>query len=333
VRFIFGRFLELGAIGDLAADLEGRGVRSKLFISRKGKSRGGVVMSPGGVAHLLDNPVYCGMIRHRGVLHPGQHPPIVDTELWDAIQALRSQTRGKGRATAMKSGAKLIGKVFDAHANPMSPTTTRKGAVKYRYYMTRAQNRKGDRDPIQRVPMTALEDVAAAEIAPRLQSGWRSDLISPQERALGAIKRIEIGASELMLHVAADALGGSAEETVCMTCAVGFARARNSTTIIRKGAPIAPHVDRALVRALAIARAWMKRLDAGDPGSIKQLASREGLCILHTAKLLPLAFLAPDLVEQMLEGRQPRTLTQTALIAETLPLDWNAQRQLFARFA
>lgn len=54
---------------------------------------------------------------------------------------------------------------------------------------------------------------------------------------------------------------------------------------------------------------------------------------MHTAKLLPLAFLAPDLVALILEGRQPRTLTLTALISEPLPLDWVAQRARFAGFA
>lgn len=66
-----------------------------------------------------------------------------------------------------------------------------------------------------------------------------------------------------------------------------------------------------------------------SPISIKALARDERLCILHTAKLLPLAFLALDLVMQILEGRQPRTLTLTALISEPLPLDWSAQRERF----
>ena len=70
-----------------------------------------------------------------------------------------------------------------------------------------------------------------------------------------------------------------------------------------------------------------------EPRSIKGLARAEGICVLHTAKLLPLAFLAPDLVAQILEGRQPRTLTLTALISEPLPLDWAGQRARFAAFA
>lgn len=53
-------------------------------------------------------------------------------------------------------------------------------------------------------------------------------------------------------------------------------------------------------------------------------------CVLHTAKLLPLAYLAPDLVEMILEGRQPPRLTLTALIAQPLPHSWPQQRARFA---
>ncbi|MET0182182.1 MAG: hypothetical protein ABW199_04770 [Caulobacterales bacterium] len=77
----------------------------------------------------------------------------------------------------------------------------------------------------------------------------------------------------------------------------------------------------------------MKKLDSGEVASIKALARNEKLCVLHTARLLPLAYLAPDLVTQILEGRQPRTLTLTALIAEPLPFDWEVQRARFAAFA
>ena len=62
------------------------------------------------------------------------------------------------------------------------------------------------------------------------------------------------------------------------------------------------------------------------------LARTEKHCILHTAKLLPLAYLAPDLVEMILDGRQPPRLTLSALIAQPIPETWAAQRARFAQF-
>jgi site-specific DNA recombinase len=165
VRFIFQRFLEVGSVSDLADDLRDRGIKSKRYTSRKGNTRGGVSIHPGALAQILDNPIYCGIIRHKGVEHAGQHERIVDQELWDAVQELRSKTRGKGRGPRLRSGARLIGKVFDSLGNPMSPTITTKKSVRYRYYMTREHGLEGPKGSIHRVPMTVLEDAVAGSSA------------------------------------------------------------------------------------------------------------------------------------------------------------------------
>ena len=47
------------------------------------------------------------------------------------------------------------------------------------------------------------------------------------------------------------------------------------------------------------------------------------------SKLIRAAFLAPDLVEAVLEGRAPSQLTLAELTKE-LPWDWNEQRRRFA---
>jgi site-specific DNA recombinase len=70
VRFIFRRFLEVGAVSDLAEDLRQLGIKSKRHTSRKGNTRGDVPIHPGPLAQMIDNPIYCGIIRHKGVQHP-----------------------------------------------------------------------------------------------------------------------------------------------------------------------------------------------------------------------------------------------------------------------
>ena len=96
------------------------------------------------------------------------------------------------------------------------------------------------------------------------------------------------------------------------------------------GAPgVAGRVDRALVRAVALARSWSMRLESGDAPSLKTLAVSEGYCDHHAARLLPLAWLAPDLVELILLGRQPPALSLGALTRRPLPVSWEDQRKLF----
>ncbi|MBC7767218.1 MAG: recombinase family protein [Phycisphaerales bacterium] len=283
---------------------------------------------------MLDNPIYCGIIRHKGVQHPGQHERIIDQELWDAVQALRSKTRGKGRGPHLRSGARLIGKVFDSLCNPMSPTITKKKSVHYRYYMTREHGLEGPKGSIHRAPMTGLEEAVIGEVTPQLAATWKPDVTDSAQRAIDAVLRVRIFPTELLIDIVAEALGGDVNAgPVTIKCGVSFERPRNSTTLIRSGAAVPTKVDRSLVRAVVMSRAWVKRLEAGEPDSIKGLARTEGVCILHTARLLPLALLAPDLVAQILEGRQPRTLTLTALISEPLPLDWAGQRARFATVA
>jgi hypothetical protein len=98
------------------------------------------------------------------------------------------------------------------------------------------------------------------------------------------------------------------------------------------GAQHAARVDRALLRALCLARAWAGLLASGEVASVRDLALRYGFCNHYTAKLLPLAWLAPDLATAILDGEQPKTLTLGALIKRAIPIDWSEQRQLFAGF-
>jgi len=58
------------------------------------------------------------------------------------------------------------------------------------------------------------------------------------------------------------------------------------------------------------------------------LAKRAGVTRGYVTRILRLAFLAPDITEAILDGRQPPTLTVERL-RDPIPLDWNEQRKLF----
>jgi hypothetical protein len=77
------------------------------------------------------------------------------------------------------------------------------------------------------------------------------------------------------------------------------------------------------------ARCWFDRLVSGEVTTIRDLAHRENLSETEITRVLPLAFLAPDIVEAILAGRQPVEMTATSLRRDTnLPTDWSAQRCL-----
>ena len=89
-------------------------------------------------------------------------------------------------------------------------------------------------------------------------------------------------------------------------------------------------LDRALVRAICLTREWRRRLESGEVATTKEQAKIKGLCHRHTARILPLAYLAPDLVTMILDGLQPRAMTLRTMTMKPLPAGWEDQRQLVA---
>ena len=88
--------------------------------------------------------------------------------------------------------------------------------------------------------------------------------------------------------------------------------------------------DPTLLKAIARGRAWFDELAAGRARSLGELAERDGITRRYVRRLVDLAFLSPELVEAILQGRQPVELTATRLTELDLPLDWTDQRSLLA---
>ena len=89
------------------------------------------------------------------------------------------------------------------------------------------------------------------------------------------------------------------------------------------------NIDPILVRLIAQARAWFQQLLKGDRRSLREIARHEGVNESYVGHLLDLAFLSPEIVANVLEGRQPAWLTGTKLKSLCpLPLDWDQQHEL-----
>src|SRR6202165_3349203 len=86
VRLIFRRYAELGSVRLLTSELEVRGIKSKSWKSASGRLGGGKPFSRGALYQMLQNRTYLGKIVHKGQFHRGEHTPIIDQPLWDAVQ-------------------------------------------------------------------------------------------------------------------------------------------------------------------------------------------------------------------------------------------------------
>ena len=86
--------------------------------------------------------------------------------------------------------------------------------------------------------------------------------------------------------------------------------------------------DARLIAAVAQAHRWSEELRTGVASSVGDLVTRHGVDQGDVSRSLPLAFLAPDIVEAILQGRQPVELTAARLKRIRLPLSWAEQRRL-----
>jgi len=160
IRSLFRRYLEIGSVVRLKTVLDEEVVTSPVRISRAGRRTGGVPMSRGHLYWILSNPIYIGRLRHKGQIHTGLHPAIVDQETWGQVQQkLAAQTQSR-RSPAKDEHSFLAGKLFDDRGNRMSASYAAKGSRRWRYYVSRAvlSGSAQDAGSVVRVSAPAIEN-------------------------------------------------------------------------------------------------------------------------------------------------------------------------------
>jgi len=89
----------------LRAELDAQGRKSKSWTSAAGRVIGGKPFSRGALYLMLRNHTYRGEIVHQGQSHPGEHPPIIDQPLWDAVQMCLAGNTAEGFVTVTGLGS------------------------------------------------------------------------------------------------------------------------------------------------------------------------------------------------------------------------------------
>lgn len=137
VLHIFRRYLELKSVHALQAELDGAGIRSKRRVRSDGIEYGGQKLSRGALYLMLQNRLYRGEIAHNGNVYPGEHSAIVETPLWDAVQAVLAENRlDRVTGANARQPSLLVGMVFDATGERLTPTHAVKKGTRYRYYVS-----------------------------------------------------------------------------------------------------------------------------------------------------------------------------------------------------
>ena len=87
-----------------------------------------------------------------------------------------------------------------------------------------------------------------------------------------------------------------------------------------------PRIDNTMVKAIARAHRWKRLMESGRFASVTELAEAEKINQSYLCRVLRLTLLAPDIVEAILDGRQPAALQMDALL-KPMPLEWAEQRR------
>ena len=171
VRTIFHRYLKLGSINLLVADLHQRGLVTKVRTLKTGGTVGGIPFRRGMLAHILRNRFYIGEVAFKGEVLAGEQPAIVDRQLFDAVQAKLTEQLNNHTTTRAKSDAILVGRIFDDRGNRMTPSHARKRGAKYRYYLSSAMlNGQAEQSgSIRRVSATEIEKLVVRSVRDHLK--------------------------------------------------------------------------------------------------------------------------------------------------------------------
>jgi DNA invertase Pin-like site-specific DNA recombinase len=373
VRAIFRRYAALGSVRVLRDELEARGIKSKSWTTASGRRVGGKPFSRGALYLILQNRLYRGEIVHKGQSHPGEHTPIIDQPLWDAVHGQPvANTAARNSGTRIRQSILLAGMLFDGNGSRMTPTHATNKGTRYRYYVSRTliTNDQTEGSAGLRIPAAEIEQAVTSRVRQWLvnpgsiyQAIWLGDPSASRRQIARAeeigrswpelpaarqctlltalIERIDVGANRIDIHLRPTRLstlldisvmplpGGADDETQILSVPIELRRSGREIKMLIEGTdPFATaKPDPRLIKLLIRARRFNAALVDSDGVPFAELAKREGVSPSYFTRLVRLSYLAPDISQAIIDGRQPRDLTANKLLAHSrLPLTWDEQR-------
>jgi hypothetical protein len=262
---------------------------------------------------------------HRREIHRADHEPIVDRDLFDAVQARMTANNVEKRLKGHSSPYLLTGLIFDSAGNRMSPTHTCKKGVRYRYYVSQAveQRRRGEAGVMNRVPAPDVETQVNGLVSGRLGT---PGTMPSREAVKALVYKVTVLADTLEVTLRptlAPENPDSASIEPPVIVSLPWAR---KPFVAEKGVALEPSASvladprarDAVLAAIGKARLWIDEILAGS--SFAQIAKREGKGERQIRLLAPLAFVTPTMVRGLVEGAPP-LLTVTEM-AKSVPLIW-----------
>ena len=295
-----------------------------------GRSTGGGPFSRGHLYKILGNPLYVGQLRHKGQVHEGQHPAIVDGATWQAVQEGLAANHHRHYQRRAASAHLLIGRIQDAQGRTISPTHAQKGRVRYRYYVGRAAAQvapsavsDGASAPVLRLPAARLEAAVVGTLRGIIPAEAQAD----SDAALVAehLRVVIVHPDRLDLQLTGD----RPPITIPFSHEPQQRRREIVVPPDQTGERLRPMKSKdrdRILSAIAKGRAWMQDLIAGHVAGTDAIAARESVTERSVRMTLSLAHLAPSIVRGIVEARLPRGIGLRHL--SELPPAWAEQERI-----
>ena len=360
IRYIFSRYLELGSALALMRELEAKGIRRKLCVNAQGRRHGGHVLSRGALYAILQNRIYVGEVIHKSTHYRGQHDAIIDTETFERVQRQLADARIARRSgTHAQAPSLLAGLIRDAHGRYMSPSHANKAGRRYRYYRSQSES-DAMGEPGWRVSAPDIEGLVTVMFGRMVREAVEAR-IAVGDLSTSDVKRLEQRCTEIgamlagpctaaqrslvqqlvarididdrMLSITVDLASADpaldAMQPLTLSMAIGCVRSGKGSRLI-----IPPQTEERLPNphlVKLIGQAFIARRQIETGISLTAVAEHHGYSIKYAADLIRIACLSPSLIEAILEGTQPTSLTRRDLMrAVDVPLGWRQQELLFA---
>ncbi|MDG1530957.1 MAG: recombinase family protein [Paracoccaceae bacterium] len=359
IRHLYKLYEERQTVRAVKEEADQLSLRTKKRKRRSGTVSGGGAFDRGHIHHILTNPIYAGRIRHKTKVFEGLHPAIIAPERWDAIQNQLKEGAVKTRQKrTSKQSSLLCGKLFDETGDRLTPSHSKtRAGTRLRYYVSHRlikrsgeQNLDGWRLPAKEFESKVAQLAKDALLSPSFcatvlvslnateRERCRTKLKDYTEKgareALDFVECVDLAPGHLKIKLSianiADLLRRTADELSPehLTIRTQFQLRKRGveTKIIISDAPTG--IDEALIQNIAKANHWYGLVKQGQ--TFKTIARSQNTSSDRIQKMIGLAFLAPDLLRQVMQGKQPLGFTSDWAMRCNIPSDWNEQRALFA---
>lgn len=356
IRTLYDLYLKHGTLREVKERAKQLDLRSRCRNRAGGRISGGKHFDRGHLQHILSNPVYAGRIRHKQQVYEGQHPAIIDPEIWDTVQDMLQGRASIARGSGKKATTSLLaGMLFDETGDRLTPSHSRKNGRRLRYYISHrlVKDRRRKHPGAWRLPAEQVERLLTDLVAQHLgrpdaassmiQKASAAEIVSAVEKlkdltqtqaCLALVERADLRPGLVTVQLSAAVLEkqlGCQSEQInqreLLIKAPFQMRRRGVELKLHLGAP-PPDIDQTLVQNIIKGRRWLSMVIAGK--TFSEIAETDGVSKRRVQDVASLALLAPDVLCSIVQGEQPEGLTTDYLIKTRFPAIWSEQREQFA---